>query len=112
MPTGGGPTSLFSSQCFYGIRGSGPQGQQANDGKCDQQDDRFGHKKSPDADRDTIGEIFQPAIDQPPAKGQGNEGGDGCEPDEMTRYQGQDIGLAGAQDFADPDLLCASFYCK
>ena len=103
---------LFRSQAFRRVGGQGAEGEAADDSKGDTQDHAFGEQERTGVDGDPVGEIVQPAVDEPPAYRQGEGRGDEGEADEVVCYQAENGEIAGAEHLTDADLFGSSFYRK
>src|ERR1700753_2879063 len=88
-PSGG--SSLFSSETFNRVGLDGFDGQDADDGQGDRQDQAFGLEKAPGSYVYPVGIVVEPAIDEPPADGHGDGACDGGEADEVSGDKPQDV---------------------
>ena len=98
---------LFCPLVFDGVGGQGSQSQYSYDGEGYCQDKDLGDNEVADADGDAVGEIVEPMVDEPPTGGQGDEGGDDGQADEVAGYETKDVEFSRAQDLADANFLCS-----
>ena len=78
----------FGAEVFYGVGCQGAECEGPDNDEGDQEDQRLGQDEGANADGYPISEIVEPAMDQPPAQGQGDKGGDEGEADKIGRNQG------------------------